>query len=818
MTNLFEQLFNSDKSKLKEIEKKIAPVEKLADTYRAMSDEELQNQTGILKTRLSNGETLDDILPEAFATAREAAYRVIGEYPYHVQLMGGYVMHNGDISEQLTGSGKTLTAVLPAYLNALAGKGVHIVTVNEYLAERDATRMGEIHRFLGLTVGFSKANMPPYQKKKAYDCDITYVSNSELGFDYLRDNMVTDRNHRVMRDLNYAIIDEIDSILIDEARTPLIISGKGEDTSAMCIRTDKAVKSLVKDKDYIINLRDNNCLLTEEGIHTVEKMFGIDNLYSINNTTLAHHIEQALKANYIMICNTDYIVDYDNQEILIVDPNTGRTMKGRQWSQGLHQAIEAKEGIHIKQESKTVASITYQNFFRLYNKLSGMSGTAKTEEEEFLKTYNMYVIPVPPNNPVIRVDYPDYIFGSEKAKYEAIVEEVQKLHAKGQPVLVGTVAVEKSEMLSDMLEAKHIPHNVLNAKNHALEAEIISHAGEKGAVTIATNMAGRGTDIKLGEGVKELGGLAVLGSERHKSRRIDNQLRGRSGRQGDPGFSRFYVSMKDELMVQYGSERLESYIAKLGDEKIESKVFTNAITDAQKRVEGIGFDARKTLLEYDDVLREQRETIYSARNRVLDNDNIHDYVLEIFEKVTDLTITNAMSESSSFGNSINGNSVIHAKTSLAIATALNKLPKEAVFSNDEFIGMQKDKAVFYASHTLFNLYSFMIRGLEELMHPVERRLVLKLIDMEWSDHIAIMDELRTGIGLRSYAQNNPLQEYVEEGYSLFKSMMHRIDERIVTCLLHLTIEYEDAASEEQITTMQNNIGTEPKKLESSAIA
>ena len=813
MSNIFEQLFNSDKNKLKEIEKAIEPAEKLADKYRAMSNEELQDQTGILKTRLEYGETLDDILPEAFATAREAAWRVNGEFPYHVQLMGGYVMHKGDISEQLTGSGKTLTAVLPAYLNALTGKGVHIVTVNEYLAERDATKMGAIHRFLGLTVEFSKAGMAPFQKRNAYNCDITYVSNSELGFDYLRDNMVADKADRVMRGLNYAIIDEIDSILIDDARTPLIISGKGEDTSQMCISADKAVKALVKDKDYVINLRDNNCSLTEEGIHTIEKMFGVDNLYSFNNATLAHHIEQALKANYIMICNTDYIVDYENQEILIVDPNTGRTMKGRQWSQGLHQAIEAKEGIKIKQESKTIASITYQNFFRLYNKLSGMSGTAKTEEEEFLKTYNMYVIPVPPNNPVIRVDYPDYIFGSEKAKYEAIVDEVEQLHTKGQPVLVGTVAVEKSEMLSKMLQRKGIPHNVLNAKNHALEAEIISHAGEKGAVTIATNMAGRGTDIKLGEGVKELGGLAVLGTERHKSRRIDNQLRGRSGRQGDPGFSRFYVSMKDELMVQYGSERLEKYIAKLGDEKVESKVFTDAITNAQKRVEGLGFDARKTLLEYDDVLREQRETIYKARNRVLENENIHDYILEIFEKVTDLLVTKAMKENSSFGSSVTNDSVIHTKTSLAIATELNKLSKEPVFTNDEFIGMKKDKAVFYASHTLFNLYGFMIRGLENLMYPVERRLVLKLIDMEWSDHIAIMDELRTGIGLRSYAQDNPLQAYVEEGYSLFENMMYKIDERMVTCLLHLTVEYEDAASEQEITTMQSKISSEPEKVE-----
>ena len=803
MANILDVVFNTDKNKLASIEKAIQPVEDLADKYRAMSDEELQDQTPLLKMRLMNGETLDDILPEAFATVREAAYRVIGEYPYHVQLMGGYVLHKGDISEQLTGSGKTLTAVLPTYLNALTGKGVHVVTVNEYLAERDAKKMGQIHKFLGLTVGYNAANLHPGLKRRAYACDITYTSNSELGFDYLRDNMVSSKEERVMRGLNYAIIDEIDSILIDDARTPLIISGSGNDKSAICINADKAVKALVEDKDYMIDLRENNVSLTEQGIHRIEKMFGIKNLYDLKNTELAHHIEQALKANYIMICNTDYIVDRENQEILIVDPNTGRTMKGRQWSQGLHQAIEAKEGIEIKQESKTIASITYQNFFRLYNKLSGMSGTAKTEEEEFLKTYNMFVIQVPPNKPVIRKDYPDFVFGSQKAKYAAIVEEVKKLHKKGQPVLVGTVAVETSELLSRMMSKKGIPHTVLNAKNHAKEAEIISHAGEKGAVTIATNMAGRGTDIKLGEGVRELGGLAVIGTERHKARRIDNQLRGRSGRQGDPGFSRFYVSTKDELMVQFGSERLEGILSKLGDEKVESKVLTDAITNAQKRVEGVNYDARKTLLEYDDVLRTQRETIYEMRNRILDNENIHLYIKDIFERAVDRIVTKAISENSSFGGAVTDRYIIHAKTSVAVSKALNKLvEKQQVFDYDEFIGMEKRKAVIYASNTFFNLYELTIRGVEKLILPVEKKLALLVIDGAWTEHIATMDELRQGIGLRSYAQSNPLQAYVEEGYDLFEKMMTLIERTITERLLNLTIEYETPEAEEAVERLK----------------
>lgn len=790
MTNLLDIVFNSDKNKLEAIEKAIKPVENLADKYREMDDEELQDQTPILKMRLMNGETLDDILPEAFATVREAAFRVIGEYPYHVQLMGGYVLHKGDISEQLTGSGKTLTAVLPAYLNALTGKGVHVVTVNEYLAERDAKKIGQIHEFLGLTVGHNASNLHANAKRRAYACDITYTSNAEIGFDYLRDNMVSSKEERVMRGLNYAIIDEIDSVLIDDAMTPLIISSAGNDKSLMCINADRAVKALIIDDDYIINLREHNVNLTEQGIHKIEKIFGIKNLYDLDNSEIAHHIEQALKANYIMICNTDYIVDYENQEILIVDPNTGRTMKGRQWSQGLHQAIEAKEGVEIKQESNTIASITYQNFFRLYNKLSGMSGTAKIEEEEFLKTYNMFVIQVPPNKPVIRKDYPDVVFSSKKAKYEAIVNKVEKLHQKGQPVLVGTVSVETSELLSEMMVKRGIPHSVLNAKNNEKESMIISRAGEEGAVTIATNMAGRGTDIKLGEGVKELGGLAVIGTERHKSNRIDDQLRGRSGRQGDPGFSRFYVSTQDELIVQYGSENLEGIIAKLNDGKNESKVIFDAINNAQKRAEGISYDIRKTLLEYDDVLRTQRETIYEMRNHILDYENIHLYIKDIFVRAVDHIITKVIEENNSFNKVITDKNIIYTKTSMAIAKELNKLPKQPIFDYGEFMGMEKRKAVIYVAHTFFNLYEIEIHSVENLILPIERKLALLIIDNSWMEHISMMDELRQGIGLRSYAQNNPLQEYITQGYDLFEKMMKTIEKTIMERLLNLTIEYE----------------------------
>ena len=736
-----------------------------------MSNFELKYQTFILKLRLKQGESLDDILPEAFATVREASYRVNGEYPYHVQLMGGYVLHNGDISEQATGEGKTLTSVMPAYLNALSGKGVHIVTVNEYLAQRDAEKNGKIFNFLGLSVGLNKSGLTQDEKREAYNCDITYSTNSELGFDYLRDNMVTDVNERVMRGLNYAIIDEIDSILIDDAITPLIISGEATITEDLYYKADTIAKSLVEDRNYTIDLRDNVCILTEEGISKVENLFNIDNLYSGDNTDYVRYIKNALQANYIMEKDVDYVVD---KEILIVDPNTGRTMEGRQWSNGLHQAVEAKESLDIMKETKTVASITYQNFFRMYKKLSGISGTAKTEEEEFLRTYNMYVVSIPTNKPIKRIDYPDFVYGTKKAKYKAVIEEINRIHNTGQPILVGTVSIEDSELISSMLD---VPHTVLNAKNHAFEAEIISHAGQRGAITIATNMAGRGTDIKLGNGVKELGGLAVIGTERHKSKRIDDQLRGRSGRQGDPGFSRFYVSLEDDLMVQYGSERLEEAFNKVGDKKVDSKSIIKSIDDAQKRVEGLSYDSRKSLLDYDDVLRLQRETIYAYRDSVL----LDDYQIEdIFKRTVDRIVSAHITSK-----------LIDNDQANKIIEDIRRLRPKYLFDSSVLVNMNKEDTVEELCDHLIDLYERKIKGIESLISPIERSVLLKFIDCEWSFQLAIMDDLKSGIGLRGYAQIDPLKAYVEDGYELFNQMMNRIDEDFIRFLLTLNIEYED---------------------------
>lgn len=747
---------------LNQIEKVVKRVENLSEQYRKMSNIELRNQTLILRIRLKQGETLNDILPEAFATAREASYRVNGEYPYHVQLMGGYVLHNGDISEQATGEGKTLTSVLPAYLNALGGNGVHIVTVNEYLAQRDAYKNGKIFDFLGLSVGLNKSGLSLDEKRKAYNCDITYSTNSELGFDYLRDNMVTDKSDRVMRGLNYAIVDEIDSILIDDAITPLIISGEATATKDLYYKADRVAKSLVEDKDYTIDLRDNICILSEDGVFKVEKLFGLDNLYSADNTDYVRYIKNALQANYIMEKDVDYVVD---KEILIVDPNTGRTMEGRQWSNGLHQAVEAKEGLDINSETKTVASITYQNFFRMYKKLSGISGTAKTEEEEFLKTYNMYVISLPTNKPIKRIDYPDFVYGTKRAKYKAVIEEINRLHKTGQPILVGTVSIEDSELISSMLD---VPHTVLNAKNHELEAEIIKNAGQKGAVTIATNMAGRGTDIKLCDGVKELGGLAVIGTERHKSKRIDDQLRGRSGRQGDPGFSRFYVSLEDDLMVQYGSERLEEKFSKIGDKRVDSKQIIHSIDNAQRRVEGLSYDSRKSLLDYDDVLRLQRETIYKVRDSVLLCDNVHDYVRDVFRRT-----------------------VVRIVDSNEIIKNTKRLRPESLFDSKALINMGKEETIHFIYSYLIDLYERKIEGIVSLIYPIERSVLLKYIDSKWSDQITIMDDLKNGIGLRGYAQIDPLKAYVEEGYKLFEQMMNDIDESFIRFLLTVNIVDEE---------------------------
>ena len=620
MANLVKTIIENDRGEIKRLEKMADKVFSYEDQMAAMSDDELKAKTAEFKQRYQDGESLDDLLYEAFAVVREGAKRVLGLFPYKVQVMGGIVLHHGDVPEMRTGEGKTLTATMPVYLNALSGKGVHVVTVNEYLSERDATEMGELYSWLGLSVGINLAAKSPAEKKEAYECDITYSTNSEIGFDYLRDNMVVRAENMVQRPLNYALVDEVDSILIDEARTPLIVSGQtASDTSQLYHMADAYVKTLNED-DYIIDVPSKTIGLSDSGIDKAEEYFKLENLYDIDNVALTHFIDNALRANYIMILDIDYVVSED-QEILIVDQFTGRTMEGRRYSDGLHQAIEAKEGVPVQEETKTSASITYQNLFRMYKKLSGMTGTGKTEEEEFREIYNIRVVPIPTNRPIARIDHPDLLYPSLKSKFKAVVEDVKSRHEKGQPVLVGTVAVETSDYLSQLLVQAGVPHEVLNAKNHYKEAQIIMNAGQRGAVTIATNMAGRGTDIKLGEGVRELGGLCVIGTERHESRRIDNQLRGRSGRQGDPGESQFYLSLEDELMRRFGSERIKAVLDrfKLSEEEsvIRSKMFTRQVEGAQKRVEGNNYDTRKQVLQYDDVMREQREIIYAQRYDVI---------------------------------------------------------------------------------------------------------------------------------------------------------------------------------------------------------
>jgi len=771
---LLDRLFNSDKRILEDIEKAIVPVDNLKDEMAALSDEQLKQKTVEFKQRLSQGETLDDILVEAFAVAREAAKRVIGEYPFFCQLEGAYVLHKGDIAEMKTGEGKTLTSVMAVYLNALEGHGVHVVTVNEYLAERDSNWMGQIHRFLGLSVGLNLRSMTPAQKRQAYECDITYTTNSELGFDYLRDNMVTRIEDRVLRELNFALVDEVDSILIDESRTPLIISGGEKATANQYINADRFVKRLHKDEDYVIDVKDRNVQLTEEGVHKGEKAFGVENLFDLDNTSLVHYINQALKANYIMSRDVEYVVE--DKEVIIVDQNTGRKMPGREYSDGLHQAIQAKEGVPIKQETTTLATITYQNFFRLYKKLAGMTGTAKTEEEEFLSIYNMRVVEIPTNRPVVRIDNPDLVFGTKRAKYNALLEEVRELYTKGQPVLVGTISVETSELISRMFKQARIKHEVLNAKNHAREADIIAKAGKEGSVTIATNMAGRGTDIKLTDRSRELGGLAVIGSERHESRRIDNQLRGRSGRQGDPGYSRFYVSLEDELMVRFGSDRISTLFAQMGDIPIENKTVSKAISSAQKRVEGLNFDIRKALLDYDDVMRQQRETMYAQRNYILENEDIHSVIENMFSRVMENIVES--------NTSIDGkNEVIDYES---ITTRLNNMGM-INFKIDDINGLNKTDTTEKCIKESFGAYEKKIKPVRNQIMPVERTMVLRLMDRAWQNHIDVMSKLREGIHLRSYAQNNPLQAYVEEGYELFENMMNTISNDVVTFCNNLKV-------------------------------
>lgn len=792
---VFGGLFSEEKRELKKLEKTADQVLALEPKMQALSDEELKDKTREYRERLEKGETVDDLLPEAFATAREAAFRVINEKPYKVQIMGSVAMHKGDIAEMKTGEGKTLTATMAVYLNALSGQGVHVITVNEYLAGRDAAWMGEIYRFLGLSVGVNKRELSPREKRAAYACDITYTTNSELGFDYLRDNMVTDVKDRVMRGLHVAFVDEVDSVLIDESRTPLIISGGKKQTANLYIASDRFVKTLTKpeyefDKstkenkllsgDYDIDEKTRQVMLTDDGVAKAEKYFGLENLYDLDHTQLVHHINQALRANYIMMREVEYVVN-DEQEIVIVDQFTGRMMPGRAYSDGLHQAIEAKEGVPIKEETSTLATITYQNFFRLYEKLAGMTGTAKTEEEEFLSTYNMKVIVIPTNRPIARQDLPDEIYSRKESKYRALVNKVKELHEKGQPVLVGTIAVETSELISNMLDAEKIPHEVLNAKNHAREAEIVAKAGRPGSVTIATNMAGRGTDIKLTEQSRKLGGLAVLGSERHESRRIDNQLRGRSGRQGDPGFSRFYVSLEDSLIVRFGGDKLQALFNKMGDEQIESKAVTKSITMAQKRVEGFNFDTRKTLLDYDDVLRRQREIIYAQRNKILESEEVHDLVKVILEKAIDQAMQANLSNEKKQSVDAAG---------LAKSLEMMGLQDDKAVHAEELEGKSFDEVRDYLYDKVWNGYENEIKDVRSQFLPFEKTVVLRNIDRNWIEHIDRMDKLRSGIYLRSYAQNNPLQQYVQEGFDMFEDMNTRIDREIAFFLMKVRIRRE----------------------------
>ena len=777
MSNFFERIFSEEARILKKYEQRALEVDALKDTMAALNDGELKNKTVEFRSRLKKGETLDDLMVEAFAVIREAAKRVINEFPYLVQIVGSMVMQGGDIAEMKTGEGKTLTSVMCIYLNALAQEGVHVVTVNEYLATRDAHWMGQIYEFLGLTVGVNTRELTSQQKRESYLCDITYTTNAELGFDYLRDNMVVRVEDRVLRKLNFAIVDEVDSILVDESRTPLIISGGKRQTANLYKQADIFVKAL-NEEDYTIDAQSKAIQLTESGVDRAEKMFSITNLYDIQHTQLVHHIQQALKGNYIMSKDVEYVVQ-DN-EIVIVDQFTGRTMKGRAYSDGLHQAIEAKEGVTIKEETSTLATITYQNFFRLYNKLAGMTGTAKTEEEEFLDTYNMRVISIPTNRPVQRIDYPDAVFASPKYKFEALVKEVIACHEKGQPVLVGTISVEVSELVDQLLKDKGIKHEVLNAKNHAREAEIIALAGRKGAVTIATNMAGRGTDIKINDEVKALGGLAVLGSERHESRRIDNQLRGRSGRQGDPGFSRFYVSLKDELMVRFGGEKLEGIFDKLGDQQVESGMVTKAISSAQKRVEGYNFDIRKSLLEYDDVLRQQREIMYDQRNYVLDNEDVHVIVRDMYDRVVAAVIRN---NSDAKHEKVVGQGALQGLEVLGLPADLITL--------EMIDGKPVDEAIQLCSDAAWNAYNTKIEPVMESYLPFEKNIVLKTMDRNWIDHIDTMSKLRDGIHLRSYAQTQPLQAYVEEGYAMFEEMMEQIAREVVFYANKMNIEVRE---------------------------
>ena len=815
MANILKTIIENDKGEIRRLEKMADKVFKYEDQMAALTDDQLKAKTVEFKERYQNGESLDSLLYEAFAVVREGAKRVLGLFPYKVQVMGGIVLHHGDVPEMRTGEGKTLTATMPVYLNALSGKGVHVVTVNEYLSERDATEMGELYSWLGLSVGINLAAKSPMEKKEAYECDITYSTNSEIGFDYLRDNMVVRAENMVQRPLNYALVDEVDSILIDEARTPLIVSGANAvETSQLYHMADHYVKSLDKD-DYIIDVQSKTIGLSDSGIDKAESYFKLENLYDIENVALTHFIDNALRANYIMLLDIDYVVS-EEQEILIVDQFTGRTMEGRRYSDGLHQAIEAKEGVPIQDETKTSASITYQNLFRMYKKLSGMTGTGKTEEEEFREIYNIRVIPIPTNRPVQRIDHSDLLYASIEAKFKAVVEDVKARYQKGQPVLVGTVAVETSDYISKKLVAAGVPHEVLNAKNHYKEAQIIMNAGQRGAVTIATNMAGRGTDIKLGEGVRELGGLCVIGTERHESRRIDNQLRGRSGRQGDPGESQFYLSLEDDLMKRFGSERLKGIFERLNmsEEAIESRMLTRQVEAAQKRVEGNNYDTRKQVLQYDDVMREQREIIYAQRYDVITADRdlapeIQAMIKRTIERVVDGHARAKQDEK------------LEAILNFA---KYNLLPEDSITIED--LSGLSDKAIkeelFQRALQVYDSQVSKLRD-EDAVKEFQKVLILRVVDNKWTDHIDALDQLRNAVGLRGYAQNNPVVEYQAEGFRMFNDMIGSIEFDVTRLMMKAQIhEQERPQAEHHIsTTATRNIAAHqanmPEDLDLSQI-
>ena len=810
MANPLRKIIESDKGTMRRLNRTADQVETFADEMAALSDEELQAKTPYFRELLQNGKTLDDILPEAFAVVREGARRVLGLYPFRVQIMGSAVLHGGNIAEMRTGEGKTLTATMAVYLNALPQEGVHVVTVNEYLSARDGEEMGELYKWLGLTVGINGSEMSPDEKRAAYNADITYTTNSEIGFDYLRDNMVARKEDRVQRPLNFALVDETDSILIDEARTPLIISGApAQESTQLYIRADRFVKSLTKEEDFTVDEESKTVLLQDEGIKKAERYFNLDNLYDIDNVALTHYIDNALRANYIMLHDIDYVVSPE-QEILIVDQFTGRTMEGRRFSDGLHQAIEAKEGVPVQEETKTSASITYQNMFRMYKKLSGMTGTGKTEEDEFREIYNMRIIPIPTNRPIQRIDHDDLLYPTLDAKFRAVVQDVKRRYEKGQPVLVGTVAVETSDLISKMLVEAGIPHEVLNAKNHEKEAHIIMNAGQRGAVTIATNMAGRGTDIKLGEGVLELGGLCVIGTERHESRRIDNQLRGRAGRHGDPGESQFYLSLEDELMRRFGSDRIKQVLERLNaddeDIVIKSRMLTRQVEAAQKRVEGNNYDTRKQVLQYDDVMREQREIIYAERYDVITAErDLEPEIKAMIKRTINRTVD---------GHSRNDQE--EALKGILNFARQALVPENAISLEDlREVGEVTKRSVNYDAIKVYlneladDVYDRQIKKLrsEEAIREFQKVLILMVVDNKWTDHIDALDQLRNAVGLRGYAQNNPIVEYQSEGFKMFQDMIGAIEYDVTRTMMKAQIHEQsrENVNERVSTTATGNI-------------